>query len=136
MMAMELNSADAKKWVLRNDVEHWSHARFPRQRFCSLNTQAIYSITFCHLWAYSYRDNLLQNVLNKTSIYKHAPVDTRNLSRFLASMHAHQLAVTRRPLLTMFRHFTAQKCIGLHMKETFNLSQHLTCRIRLNHQKF
>ncbi|MQM14498.1 hypothetical protein Taro_047429, partial [Colocasia esculenta] len=26
MMAMELNSADAKEWVLRNDVEHWSHA--------------------------------------------------------------------------------------------------------------
>ncbi|MQL93962.1 hypothetical protein Taro_026614 [Colocasia esculenta] len=62
MMAMELNSADAKEWVLRNDVEHWSHARFPGQRFGSLNTQAICSITFCHLWAYSYRDNLLHNV--------------------------------------------------------------------------
>ncbi|MQM04380.1 hypothetical protein Taro_037178 [Colocasia esculenta] len=49
MMAMELNSADAKEWVLRNDVEHWSHARFPGQRFGSLNTQAICSITFCHL---------------------------------------------------------------------------------------
>ncbi|MQM18526.1 hypothetical protein Taro_051519 [Colocasia esculenta] len=29
---MELNSADAKEWVLRNDVDHWSHARFPGQR--------------------------------------------------------------------------------------------------------
>ncbi|MQL94571.1 hypothetical protein Taro_027221 [Colocasia esculenta] len=36
MMAMELNSADAKEWVLRNDVEHWSHARFPGQRFGEL----------------------------------------------------------------------------------------------------
>ncbi|MQL68849.1 hypothetical protein Taro_001139 [Colocasia esculenta] len=68
MMAMELNSADAKEWVLQNDVEHWSHARFPGQRFGSLNTQAICSITFCHLWAYSYRDNLLQNVLNKVTV--------------------------------------------------------------------
>ncbi|MQM09458.1 hypothetical protein Taro_042330 [Colocasia esculenta] len=32
MMAMELNSADAKEWVLQNDVDHWSHARFPGQR--------------------------------------------------------------------------------------------------------
>ncbi|MQL87538.1 hypothetical protein Taro_020074 [Colocasia esculenta] len=31
MMAMELNSADAKEWVLRNDVDHWSHAPFPGQ---------------------------------------------------------------------------------------------------------
>ncbi|MQL95136.1 hypothetical protein Taro_027803 [Colocasia esculenta] len=33
MMAMELNSADAdaKEWVLRNDVDHWSHARFSGQ---------------------------------------------------------------------------------------------------------
>ncbi|MQL82382.1 hypothetical protein Taro_014838, partial [Colocasia esculenta] len=38
MMTMELNSADAKEWVLRNNVEHWSHARFPGQRFGSLYT--------------------------------------------------------------------------------------------------
>ncbi|MQL84204.1 hypothetical protein Taro_016709 [Colocasia esculenta] len=36
MIAMELNFADAKEWVLRNDVDHWSHARFPRQRFGEL----------------------------------------------------------------------------------------------------
>ncbi|MQL91580.1 hypothetical protein Taro_024195 [Colocasia esculenta] len=30
-MAMELNSTDAKEWVLQNDVDHWSHARFPGQ---------------------------------------------------------------------------------------------------------
>ncbi|MQL95541.1 hypothetical protein Taro_028206 [Colocasia esculenta] len=59
MMAMELNSADAKEWVLRNDVEHWSHARFPGQRFGSLNTQATCSITFCHLCAYSWALHLL-----------------------------------------------------------------------------
>ncbi|MQL84400.1 hypothetical protein Taro_016913 [Colocasia esculenta] len=35
MMAMELNSADAKEWVLRNDIDHWSHALFLGQR--SLN---------------------------------------------------------------------------------------------------
>ncbi|MQL85859.1 hypothetical protein Taro_018382, partial [Colocasia esculenta] len=29
MLAMEINSADAKEWVLRNDVDHWSHVRFP-----------------------------------------------------------------------------------------------------------
>ncbi|MQL84716.1 hypothetical protein Taro_017207 [Colocasia esculenta] len=48
-------------------------------------------------------------------------------------MHAQQLAVTRRPFLNMFQHFTAQKCTWLHMKQTFNLSQHLTCQIRLTH---
>ncbi|MQM23882.1 hypothetical protein Taro_056952 [Colocasia esculenta] len=62
MMAMELNSADAKEWVLRNDVEHWSHARFPGQRFGSLNTQAICSITFCHLWVYNYRESITEHV--------------------------------------------------------------------------
>ncbi|MQL82635.1 hypothetical protein Taro_015103 [Colocasia esculenta] len=36
MMAMKLNSADAKEWVLRNDVDHWSHARFRGQRFGEL----------------------------------------------------------------------------------------------------
>ncbi|MQL75355.1 hypothetical protein Taro_007724 [Colocasia esculenta] len=25
---MKLNSIDAKEWVLQNEVEHWSHARF------------------------------------------------------------------------------------------------------------
>ncbi|MQL82228.1 hypothetical protein Taro_014693 [Colocasia esculenta] len=35
MMAMELNSADAKEWVLQNDIEHWSHAHFPGQRTSS-----------------------------------------------------------------------------------------------------
>ncbi|MQL74236.1 hypothetical protein Taro_006589 [Colocasia esculenta] len=49
MMAVEINSADAKEWVLRNDVDHWSHARFPGQRFASSNTQATCSITFRHL---------------------------------------------------------------------------------------
>ena len=68
MTAMELNSTEAKEWVLRNDVEHWSHALFQGQRFGSLNTQAICSITFCHLCAYSCRDNLLQNVLNKVTV--------------------------------------------------------------------
>ncbi|MQM05436.1 hypothetical protein Taro_038246 [Colocasia esculenta] len=29
MMTMKLNSTDAKEWVLRNDVDHWSYARFP-----------------------------------------------------------------------------------------------------------
>ncbi|MQM00641.1 hypothetical protein Taro_033377 [Colocasia esculenta] len=37
--------------------------------------------------------------LLKTSINKHAPVDTSNLSRFFASMHAQQLAVIRRLFL-------------------------------------
>ncbi|MQL92761.1 hypothetical protein Taro_025393 [Colocasia esculenta] len=54
MMAMELNSTDAKEWVLQNDVDHWSHARFPGQRFAFLNTQAICSITFYHLRLASY----------------------------------------------------------------------------------
>ncbi|MQM01853.1 hypothetical protein Taro_034611 [Colocasia esculenta] len=36
MMAMELNYADAKEWVLQNDVDHWSHARFLGQRFGEL----------------------------------------------------------------------------------------------------
>ncbi|MQM12670.1 hypothetical protein Taro_045589 [Colocasia esculenta] len=42
MIAMKLNSADAKEWVLRNDVDHWSHARFPGQRFASSITQAFF----------------------------------------------------------------------------------------------
>ncbi|MQM02407.1 hypothetical protein Taro_035174 [Colocasia esculenta] len=50
MMAMELNSADAKEWVLRNDVEHWSHARFPGQRFGSLNTQATCLGSYTLIW--------------------------------------------------------------------------------------
>ncbi|MQM05749.1 hypothetical protein Taro_038563 [Colocasia esculenta] len=53
MMAMELNSTDAKEWLLRNDVDHWSHARFQGQRFNITNTQAICSITFHHLGSYS-----------------------------------------------------------------------------------
>ncbi|MQM20463.1 hypothetical protein Taro_053483 [Colocasia esculenta] len=127
-MAMELNSANAKEWVLRNDVDHWSHARFSGQRFTSSNTQAICSITFRHLCSY--------NVRRRPPSTTHAPVDTDNLSRFLASIYEQQLAVTRRPFLNMFQHFTSQKCTWLHTKETFNLSQHLTCRIRLNHQMF
>ncbi|MQM09913.1 hypothetical protein Taro_042797 [Colocasia esculenta] len=50
MMAMELNSADAKEWVLRNDVEHWSHARFRGQRFGSLNTQATCLGSYTLIW--------------------------------------------------------------------------------------
>ncbi|MQL89960.1 hypothetical protein Taro_022547 [Colocasia esculenta] len=59
MMAMELNSADAKEWVLRNDVDHWSHARFLGQRFASSNTQAICSITFRYLCYYSWALHVL-----------------------------------------------------------------------------
>ncbi|MQM13362.1 hypothetical protein Taro_046287 [Colocasia esculenta] len=39
LMAMELNSADAKEWVLRNNVDHWSHARFPGQRTSAVDSQ-------------------------------------------------------------------------------------------------
>ncbi|MQL97346.1 hypothetical protein Taro_030029 [Colocasia esculenta] len=38
MIAMELNSADAKEWVLQNDVDLWSHAHFPGQRFGELHS--------------------------------------------------------------------------------------------------
>ncbi|MQL95497.1 hypothetical protein Taro_028166 [Colocasia esculenta] len=58
-IAYAVNSADAKEWVLRNDVDHWSHAHFSGQRFGSLNTQAICSITFCHLRFYSWALHLL-----------------------------------------------------------------------------
>ena len=31
--ALEIQSIEAKEWVLRNDVDHWSHARFPGERY-------------------------------------------------------------------------------------------------------
>ncbi|MQL94272.1 hypothetical protein Taro_026924 [Colocasia esculenta] len=36
MRAMELQSLEAKQCVLQNDVDHWSHALFPEQRFGEL----------------------------------------------------------------------------------------------------
>ncbi|MQM13635.1 hypothetical protein Taro_046559, partial [Colocasia esculenta] len=73
MMAMKLNSADAKEWVLRNDVDHWSHARFPGQRFASSNTQAICCITFCHSFGELY-SNLAESFNNWIHYTRSLPI--------------------------------------------------------------